>query len=119
MRKITGAILQGGRMYKAGDEEALAIALPKAQIVRLLAAKQLAGDWGVGEVGSESTSNTADTRNEELVSSAASVTDAPASTSSASSDTVSETPDPAAKKTAKKARKSAAKKTAASKKGGK
>lgn len=44
-RRIVGSILQTGRFYRAGDEQALALALPAGDVARLCAAGQLAGDW--------------------------------------------------------------------------
>jgi hypothetical protein len=43
--KIVGSILQSGRLYKAGEEDALAKVLPTADAARLVAAGQLSGDW--------------------------------------------------------------------------
>jgi hypothetical protein len=44
-RTIVGSILQSGRIFKAGDEDALAKVLPAADSARLIAAGQLSGDW--------------------------------------------------------------------------
>lgn len=53
-RKIVGAIVQNGRTYKAGDEDALVKVVPPNDIARLVKAGQLSGDWGTEpEVASE------------------------------------------------------------------
>lgn len=44
-RKIEGAVVQFGRIYKAGDEAALALVLPQSDIDRLAAKGVLTGDW--------------------------------------------------------------------------
>jgi len=47
-RRITGAIIQGGRIYKAGDEDALASVLSSENIQRLIdKGGELSGDWAV------------------------------------------------------------------------
>lgn len=50
-RRIVGSVLQSGRIYRAGDEDALHAALPEADRDRLSAAGQLTGDWS-GAAGS-------------------------------------------------------------------
>lgn len=45
-RKIVGAVVQNGRTFTAGAEDALATVLPPSDIARLVKAGQLSGDWG-------------------------------------------------------------------------
>lgn len=49
-RTIVGSVIQSGRIYKAGDEAALAHVLPRKDTERLVAKGVLAGDWGTGDV---------------------------------------------------------------------
>ncbi len=47
-RKILGAVLMGGKFYKAGQEDALAAILkkrPSAETRRLLTKEVITGDW--------------------------------------------------------------------------
>lgn len=50
-RKIVGSILKSGRLYKAGEEDALAKVLPAADRARLVEAGQLSGDWSAALTG--------------------------------------------------------------------
>jgi len=44
-RKINGAVLQSGRLFKAGDEAELALVLPPFDVTRLIDKGVLSGDW--------------------------------------------------------------------------
>lgn len=44
-KQIHGAVLQSGRIYKAGDEAQLALVLPPIDVDRLVLAGVLMGDW--------------------------------------------------------------------------
>lgn len=44
-RKIEGAVLTRARIFKAGDEEALAAVLPQSDMDRLVANGTLTGEW--------------------------------------------------------------------------
>lgn len=44
-RRIVGGVTHRGRLYRAGDEAALADALPAESIARLVEKGALAGEW--------------------------------------------------------------------------
>lgn len=75
-RKIVGSVIQSGRIYKAGDEDALHAALPETDRHRLTASGQLTGDWSgdapapkaegsKGSEGAESETDETDSEEEE------------------------------------------------------
>lgn len=64
-RKIIGAIIQNGHIYKAGEEDALAGALSESDIHRLQSSGQLEGDWSVQASGASSASDETDSDEEE------------------------------------------------------
>lgn len=51
-RRIDGAIIQGGRMYRAGDEDAFAKVVTDEGRKRLAGSGALSGDWA-GSAASE------------------------------------------------------------------
>jgi hypothetical protein len=44
-RAITGAVIQSGRIYKAGDEDALALAMKGRSMDHLIEKGAISGDW--------------------------------------------------------------------------
>lgn len=130
-RKIVGAIRLGHRMYTAGDEAALARALPAKDIARLHGKGVIAGDWGTAQAGGsvERIDGGPMVRAEDglihgepIVGDGSGVvlpelTGDEENVSSEPEAPVAETPVPKSKPAAKRAKKTAAKSTKATKKG--
>lgn len=63
-RRIVGGVNQGGRLYKAGDEEALAGVLTQKNIDRLVEKGVLAGNWSSTEPASTAPADAASANEE-------------------------------------------------------